>query len=293
MAKRSIILKRSLQVFVLVLVAVVLFVVTQFYDIVAHQIADTVKSGPVLLEENFESGRLSKWSWSQEDLCCDHSLQFVSSPTRTGSRAAAFEWKYEDLPLTKRKARSEIKHYGLFGLGTERWYGISIYLPEDYETVEDTNIVIQWHELPDFFLGEKFRRPPLALSTDKNEWSLVRRWDPDWVNDNSPRGGSESISLGKYELGKWSDWVFHIKWSADDTGIFELWKDDELVMQREGPNTYRDLFAPYFKTGVYQLKDRGATDFAVRSRRLLIDEIRIGNERSTYEDVAPSSYAER
>ena len=291
MAKNSTIFKRALQALVLVLVAVVLFVLTQFFDIVAHQVSDMFKSGPVLVEEDFESGSLSQWS--KEDLCCEHSLQFVSSPTRNGSQAAAFEWKRDDLPLTKRKARSEIKRYGLFGLGTERWYGISIYLPEDYELTAASNVVVQWHELPDFFLGEKFRQPPLVLNTSGDEWSLLRRWDPDWVNVKvGPRGGSERVPLGKYELGKWTDWVIHIKWSADDTGFFELWKDDELVVEREGPNTYRDVVAPYFKTGVYQQKEDGATDFSVDLRKLFIDEIRIGNAKATYEDIAPSSYAD-
>ncbi|MGK7911397.1 MAG: polysaccharide lyase [Synechococcus sp.] len=291
MAKKSTIFKRLFQVLVLALVAVVLFVVTQYYDILTHQI-DVVKSGPILVEEDFESGSLSKWS--QEDLCCDHSLQFVSSPTRNGSQAAAFEWTYDDLPLTKQRARSEIKRYGLFGLGTERWYSVSTYLPEDYETADASNLVVQWHDFPDFFLGEKFRQPPLALTTRGDEWSLLRRWDPDWINAKvGPRGGSERLSLGKYERGKWTDWVFHVKWSAGDSGIFELWQDDELVVEREGPNTYRDLIAPYFKTGVYQQKEAGATDFSVDRRKLFLDEIRIGNERATYEDIAPSAYADR
>ncbi|NJL84322.1 MAG: hypothetical protein HC890_17895 [Chloroflexaceae bacterium] len=115
-------------------------------DKLGHQI-DTLKPGPVILSESFEQDdNLSQWI---RDLCCDRSLKRVTSPVRSGEYAARFNLARQD-PIVENSKRVEIKRYGLFGAGTERWYGFSIYLPDNYESDRSFEIVAQWYSVPDF-----------------------------------------------------------------------------------------------------------------------------------------------
>jgi hypothetical protein len=42
-----------------------------------------------------------------------------------------------------------------------------------------------------------------------------------------------------------------VRWSDDDDGYLELWKDGESVFRREGLNAFNDMLGPYLKIGLY------------------------------------------
>lgn len=80
--------------------------------------------------------------------------------------------------------------------------------------------------------------------------------------------------------------MLHARWSHKADGFFELWQDDKLVTKDKGPNCYNDKLNPCFKIGVYKWDlDKSA----IKGRVLYIDEVRIGNDKATYQDVYPSN----
>ncbi|MGF1480888.1 MAG: polysaccharide lyase [Cyanophyceae cyanobacterium] len=259
-------------------------------DKLKHQINDSFKFGSLLFSEDFEANNIAGWA---RDLCCRHSLRLESSLVRSGEQAAKVTLYRQD-PLVENSVRSEIKRYGLFGMGTERWYGFSIFLPADYIADDSLEIVTQWHSVPDFYRQETWRTPPLALITANGNWSIYRRWDSNKVTQGGlfqpgvSTGDTESIDLGAYERGVWTDWVFYVKWSHESDGLLKVWKNGNLVVNRTGPNTFHDLIGPYFKIGIYKpsWKDDSTTS-SINKRTLYIDEIRIGNAKAEYQDVAP------
>ncbi|WPP48656.1 heparin lyase I family protein [Catalinimonas niigatensis] len=55
------------------------------------------------------------------------------------------------------------------------------------------------------------------------------------------------------DIGKWIVWTWHVKWSYGSDGFVRIYKDDQLFVSYDGPNTFKDEEdrAPYFKFGIY------------------------------------------
>lgn len=98
----------------------------------------------------------------------------------------------------------------------------------------------------------------------------------------------ERIDLGLVTKSRWTDFVFHIKWAHNNTGVVELWRNDKLIYSRYNrANSFNDVLAPYFKIGVYKWEWEGISRSVSTERTLYIDEVRIGNDKATYNDVFP------
>lgn len=237
----------------------------------------------LLFEGDFEGSDLSGW---EQERCCDYSINVVDSPVRAGEHAVRFEI-HKDQPDVAGSKRAEITLDNVPPT-SERWYGFSIYLPNDYKTDPTAEIVTQWHAVPDFDKGEDWRSPPLALLTENGRWKVDRRWDARRVMPNNRPQGSEVRDLGLYERGRWIDWVVHVKWSWQDDGLLEVWKDGERVVHHRGPNAYNDEKGTYFKTGIYKWLYKQAPDETTTSERMIyVDEVRVGGPDAEYKDIAP------
>lgn len=159
--------------------------------------------------------------------------------------------------------------------GEERWYRFSVFIEDagDQRPVDDlgvNTIVAQWHSSPDSLpQKEAGRGPPLALRIHSGRWGITYGADPRF------RSVSQFIArnwhwLGPIETGRWIDWTFRVVWSYGDDGITEVWRDDELVMQRNGPNAFNDLRGVYLKLGLYH---------PTGDQVLYLDKVSVGNER--------------
>jgi Polysaccharide lyase len=171
----------------------------------------------------------------------------------------------------------------------EYWYAFSIYLPDDY--VPDNvawEIVAQWHQIAD--RNESATNPPLSLSTSKGVWKLGNKWTADPIT-KSGNVGTRSFSFGTYARGRWTDWVFRIKWSYGSDGILEAWKNGQKLLSARGPNTYNDDRMPYFKMGIYKGWKSGMPVGSVTRRTLFHDEFRMLGPDGSYLDVAPRTSA--
>ena len=162
--------------------------------------------------------------------------------------------------------------------GLDRWYGFSVFLPEDWHANPQNEVVAQWHASADWYLGEAAGRgPPLALRIVDRRWYITFGWEHQFFTDGKRRA-NQLLWTAPYEVGVWTDWVFHVRWSYGTEGLTEVWSNGEKLVRYEGPNCYNDLRGVYLKVGIYHPGE---------SRTLYIDHLRIAGETGHYDSVAP------
>jgi len=173
-------------------------------------------------------------------------------------------------------------------LPVERWYAFNIWLPASFVYDSLPEIVAQWHGTPDFDLGENYRSPAVDLMIQKGEWHLETRWASQAVNDNNSLTGSftgkSSIPFGKTVTEKWTQWIFHIKFSYKNDGLLEVWKDGAKIYSRKGPNYYNDKLGPYFKFGIYKWEWMKPQNTNVNKRILYFGDVKLGDNKATIND---------
>ncbi len=265
--------------------AVGLFVVLLLSGVISATVS---YAGLLLLEEGWE-GILERGRWARSGNDWGDNYQRVQSPIRAGDWSLRFSLDRFKDPVNFR-SELRLKQPAEFFIGEEYWFGWSMFLPENWiDDPGNNDIITQWHGRPTTGGG-----PPLNLKAAGPNWVVQSKWDPTPTNNRkgSPTLDSTAWNLGPIEKGKWTDWVFHVKWSFQADGLLEIWKDGKLVVQRRGPNTFNDPYGPYMKIGIYKFgwknpdKPSNATE-----RVLYYDEIRIGDVSASYWDVAPKARA--
>ena len=234
----------------------------------------------MLFENSFESGVINEQQQWLIDSKKECSITVDSSMARAGSSSARFEsgsgarceilpWFYSN--FISRQLREPYDE--------DRWYAFSVYLEEDWEYNENNEVIAQWHASKDVFLKEPSGRgPPLALRILGNVWRITYGWDSDFRS----KEGAKAIYplwVGDIEPGKWTDWVFHVRWTRwGKDGLVQVWKDDVMIANYEGPIGYNDIRGNYLKLGSYH----------PRTERLVyIDEVRVGDEDENYQTMKP------
>lgn len=248
----------------------------------------------LLLNVDYGSGNFSQGpGWAA--LCCNHSGRVVDAPGRPGKKAARYELHFGD-PKTANGTRAERVYKGNNRIGKvggpDEWYGFSIYLPPDYGVDSGRSwnlysdafeILAQWHSTPD--AGEVSPSPPLSIATDGRNWRIISVSSSTQIL-TSNTGNFKSLWTGAWQAGTWTDWVIHVKWSYQDDGFLEIWKDGRQVVNYRGPNAYNDRGNNYFQWGIYKpLWNSGRTSLSTRV--VYNGELRIGDSTSSYAEVAP------
>lgn len=176
----------------------------------------------------------------------------VSNPFGKPGFALKFEQRKIDTPAA---VRAEMRLSTITDEPREGWWSWSEYLPSEHWGVPDAHqaVVGQWHEQPDFHLGENWRSPPIMRKIQNGRNYVNRMWAAAAVNTNQSKDGEELIDLGPINTDQWVHWVFHIKYGYDNTGVLEVWKNGVKVVDRVNmPNSFNDRDLPYFKIGVYE-----------------------------------------
>jgi hypothetical protein len=238
-----------------------------------------------------------------------------AEPVRNGGRSARFQLNLGDpIPGTTARVRTELAMVPDESLGgdgiTERWYGFSIYLHSWTIDRKSSEILTQWHQSDSSPFGGS---PPLAILTDGSNWHVGLR---DWNVNELRRLASSDLTS---DIGKWTDWVVHVKWSADPTkGVLEIWKNgNQLTLGAHGEKAFRgqnkfnDGRGNYMKFGIYKwdwtkCEDAGIPANApecrgkrpppphlgpsdATQRTIYYDELRIADQRGSYNAVAPGT----
>jgi hypothetical protein len=206
------------------------------------------------------------------------SIKRSREKVRNGNYSAKFILNKSD-PESGKSKRTELTDWNgrMTDPISERWYGLSMFLPTSYITDPCEEIVFQWHGVNALDLnGNSMKHPPIAMLTRNGCWELMVR--------------GTKINLGAYEKNAWTDWVLHIKFSYLSDGQMQIWKNGKLVLTRTNqPNSYNDLVGNYFKIGIYKYGWKDGYPTTTTSRSIFYDEIRIGNENSSYAEVVPRS----
>jgi len=249
----------------------------------------------LIFSDSFEEGSLDG---REREVCvsCSHAINIVNSQARSGERSSRFELRRNDPDSSVGSKRAELAHGEIKrGKKQERWYGFSLFLPESYEFDTAKEIVTQWHAVPDGYLEgnqvEKWRSPPLSLFTSDGNWGIRVHWDTNKISVGKPQVFTKLFD--SYQKGKWTDWVFHVKWSYEEDGVLEIWKNGIKVLSRSGPIGFNDDAGPVMKTGIYKWlwQDPPYVPYVesiVTKRILYADEIYIGNKNAGYSDVSPA-----
>jgi hypothetical protein len=239
----------------------------------------------MLLESTFEHGKKFT-DWSME-VCRPDAITVSKKVFRKGRYSARIEFAQTDPLLYNGFMRAELKQKFPSDTTGELWYGFSHYL-EDWVCDSYPEVVAQWHEIPDFDLGETWRSPPISLEIKDNRYTVKVLWASNAVNTNQTKDGEQFYDVGPVKSNVWVDWVFHIKFRYDSTGVLEVWRNKKKVLTRNGPNSYNDKHWPYFKLGIYKWPWAGGGSNSPESQRVLfLDEVRVGNRYSGLKEVSP------
>jgi len=215
----------------------------------------------------------SSTAWCSLAKYASYSISRSSTYKRFGSYSTRYELRKTDGDVagskraeTLRFSKDETSPY------VERWYGVSYYLPSDYVYDAAPEIITQWHTTSG-------GNPPLAVYTQYGQWRIVQF-------------GNIATSLGTYEKGKWTDFVFHVKWNYGTGGLIEVWKNGVKVCTKTGKNIYSGLtYGAYMRTGIYKWPWKSSSYNSSTTKRIMyVDDVRIGNSAATYNDVAPGAY---
>lgn len=214
----------------------------------------------------------------------------VENPFGRIGYAVKFEQRKTDTPAA---VRAEMRLSTVVGEPREVWIGWSEYLPtEDWGTPDAHQAVVgQWHEQPDFHLGENWRSPPIMRKIQNGRNYINIMWDADPVNTNATKDGEVTIDLGPIDTNIWTDWVFHIKYGYDNTGILEVWVNNlRLVKRINMPNSFNDVAVPYFKIGVYEgawCCEPWVSQSPGTKRTVYIMNLKIGKPNSSKNECKP------
>ncbi|MBA4192410.1 MAG: hypothetical protein C0467_30960 [Planctomycetaceae bacterium] len=252
---------------------------------------------PVRFQDSFQEEPLKLWNYSEND---QYRLEAVT-PDRIkvtdapglGQGRKAVRFAVERSPNSFRSEISLPHEKGF----QERWYAGRILIPEDwvFDESRGEDIVLQWHALPGDF---RPTFPNLAISVRNDRW-FVRQshGDPKTQPTRSTTKLDDPVKRGV-----WVSWVIHAKWSPKEDGLLRIWRDSKLVVDRKGPNVYGTIgveYTPYLKTGIYHPAWHLQTDEqraafekakpAATKKVVYVTDIKVGNERAKYDDVAPAA----
>jgi hypothetical protein len=263
-------------------------------------VADTVGLTPTRFVSSFEDGefkcRLCQTDgWAVRNNSTDtDAIRIVGSdhPQRDGDYSLLIHAEKDDAWDPNPKLELSASAQPFFEIGTEYWMGWSVYLPDDggYEfDSQYQEVLLQIHGWNDA-CDPGGVGPPHALRPIDGRWRWDVRWDPNECMGPEP-AGQEIIDMGPQERGKWTDFVVRFVFSSDDTGITQVWRDEELVVDRVGmPNHYNNEKGPYMKLGFYKAGWlNNPTD--VTTRTLYVDAIRVYEGSDGYAAVDPAQGA--
>lgn len=239
---------------------------------------NSVSSNPIITYLDFEK---DMGSWYERSAGYAWSAFLHGHTARRGKSALRFELRRHD---AKHGYRSEFGQKP--SLQKEGWYGFSNFFPASFIKDPVQEAVMQFHAHPDLNKGEAWRSPPVAMIILNDRFILDLRHDSRPVTKGELK--LTRIDMGPVAKDVWTDWVFHVKWAWDNTGILEVWKNNKLIISRKNmPNCYNDQTYPYLKIGLYKWEWGWKSTPSVQKRVYFLDELTIGTAAAGYDPVYP------
>lgn len=188
-----------------------------------------------------------------------------------------FKWVREDRDNTRRTKGTELKTPPMPGLA-QQWAVFEFYAPADY-FIDDSKftIIMQYHSIPDFELGEEWRNPVANLLIRNGELQYDFRSSVELV---TPKDGKDfkytnkgSIRLGRLVPNSWNRVIIHQRFDPDN-GFIKIWINGEKHERGSIGLGFNDRKGAFFKFGIYcpQSSDKAIKQIFFRNVRLYSDK---------------------
>ena len=264
---------------------------------------------------DFETGKIQNAGdphdgWGQQG-CCADSIQVINIDkeknhnisTRIGKNATRFIMRLSDprdqtvnpdIPGRPRANMLRTKGtHSEFAHGKEYWVGLSVFVPNDWVTDNTRHdATFFWFQRKDACKNgawdptgslEVGGSPPLEMIILGSDWILKSRWDSRPCHTH-PVEGQANLWRSKIKRGQWTDFVYHIIFSAGSDGLIEVYSDNDSkdgtltkVATKTGINTFNNELGPYFKIGLYKPGWERIINSPVDTRVIYYDEVRIAD----------------
>ena len=222
--------------------------------------------GNLIYEETADLSSLS--TYPSKNVATSYGLTQSTNQFYNGSKSVRFELRDTD-PEVSNGTRAEFSFPKTTNL--HRWYSYAMYVPSaqfKYDT--DDDVITQFHQ------GGGVT-PALCLRVRQDH--LYVRILGTW-ND-----------IGPFLKDAWHSYVLHVKHSSSSDGLTEIWIDGAKIFSRTGANAYpvgSTYSMPWLKMGIYKSNWNGSGTTQTNLRVLYFDDIKIGDENATYNDMIPT-----
>lgn len=215
---------------------------------------------------DFESADLSQLLTQKAQT---DSLTIVTSPVRAGKYAARTLLRSNDPEVNggQRAEFSDSRKITRIEMEKDYWYGLSIFIPGEFTAPTKSNAVLfQWHT------QQGGPSPVLAIRVGNGEWIIT----------GNATEKKRILAKIPFEKERWTDWVVHVRWSAERKGFWTIWKDGvEVVSERDIVTQYPETLGPYAKFGQYHSVGEAPQNV------VYFDEYRVAGPEGGYTAVAP------
>lgn len=256
-------------------------------------------SKPVIFEDDFQSGKFDRWNISENDhydldTAAPERISIVPAPGLDATKKSV-KFVVERAPNSFRSEISLPHEKGF----NERWYAERIFIPEEWvlDPSKANDIVMQWHAIPGNW---RATYPNLAISVGNDHWFIRQSF-----GSPQTKPTRTSVKLDEpMKRGVWTTWVIHAKWSPNEDGLLQIWRDGKPVLERKGANVYGTIgldYTPYLKTGIYHPEwhlddDKKRQSFEaekpIATRKIVyVTDVKLGNEHCTLKDFVPTAPA--
>ncbi len=222
--------------------------------------------GPVIFNETFETGKPFSRAFKLEAGKWDYALNSVNEPVFKGKRSVRFEIRKEQ-PLVSNGKRCEVVI--IKGLPSkEMWYSFAVFFPsQGFEIDNQRELINQWYQKGSPATSLRVRKDNMYLETGN-------------LTDNR-----KHIVMAPLEKDTWHEIVLHFVHSHNEDGLIEIWYDRKKIITYHGGNMYDDVL-PKWKIGIYKTAFVSNASM-VKKRILYFDNIRVGNEKASYDLMQP------
>lgn len=196
----------------------------------------------IVFDGGFETNDVSQWDDVNRNLSYDenYQIEIVTNPVREGIYAVKTTVHDGDEFLDTGGERCDFERRKFQEReGDDFWYAWSTQFPSDfadftYTVPEDWFVIADWHS--DYSKAGQLIQ--LEIDAESNIWvkgltGKISGYDNFQGNGNAYY--FEKKVTDNLSLGKWHDFVFHVKWTTENKGIIEFWH------KIEDENTYTKI----------------------------------------------------
>jgi hypothetical protein len=230
----------------------------------------------IIYREAFEGS--SFWPNLSKEVNTTYGFTTISSPAIEGSKAGRFELRDGDADSYY---RSEVRWPVSYSSTADRWFSFYAYWPSATEGADSKDELFhQCHQT-------SATSPPLSLHIQNGHFYSE-------INGQVFSGvlgqgsGTQRTDLGNVPKDQWVKFVIHYKFSYNSDGVWQIWENGNQVLNYTGKTIYPPAITtslPSFKLGIYKWVWSGTGSSDVTDRVMIVDDVRIGNENSTYSDL--------